>query len=96
MSELYNNITDENGLMIKLRMDNEFNINDYTNIKNSLLASAPEWKKTGYISIEDFSAMLDLIQYLAGGSQFWNEETTAKAQDAGIELMDIIHEKLKL
>ena len=35
MSKLYNYITDENGLMIKLRMDNEFDINDYLNIKNS-------------------------------------------------------------
>lgn len=96
MSKLYNYITDENGLMIKLRMDNEFDINDYLNIKNSLLTAIPEWKNTGCVSIEDFSAMLDLIQFLAGGSQFWNMETATKAEDAEIELMDIIHKQLNL
>ena len=58
MSKLYNYITHENGLMIKLRMDNEFDINDYLNIKNSLLTAIPEWKNTGCVSIEDFKALL--------------------------------------
>ena len=94
MSKLFDAITDENGLMIKLRMDNEFDNNDYMNIKNSLLEAIPEWKNTGSVSLEEFSVLLDLIQFLAGGSRFWSEETAIKAEDAENELMDIIHEGL--
>lgn len=96
MSKLYDYINDENGLMIKLRMDNEFDNNDYLNIKNALLDIIPEWKNTGKVSIEDFTGLLGLIQFLAGGSRFWSEEVALKAEDAELELMDIIYENLEL
>ena len=96
MSKLYDYINDENGLMIKLRMDNEFDNNDYLNIKNALLDIIPEWKSTGKVSIEDFTGFIDLIQFLAGGSRFWSEEVALKAEDAELELMDIIYENLEL
>ena len=96
MSKLYDYILDDNGLMIKLRMDNEFDEGEYEKIKNALLEIIPEWKRTGKVDIEDFSVLLDLIQFLAGGSRFWSEEVALRVEDAELELMDIIHDNLRL
>ena len=96
MSKLYDYILDDNGLMIKLRMDNEFDEGEYEKIKNTLLEIIPEWKKTGKVNVEDFSGLLDLIQFLAGGSRFWSEEVALRVEDAELELMDIIHDNLRL
>jgi hypothetical protein len=96
MSKLYDNIIDYNGLMIKLRMDNEFDENEYEKIKNALIEIIPEWKRTGKVDVEDLSGLLDLIRFLAGGSRFWSEEVALRAEDAELELTDIIHENLRL
>ena len=50
MSKLYDYILDDNGLMMKLRMDNEFDEGEYEKIKNTLLEIIPEWKKTGKVT----------------------------------------------
>lgn len=92
MSKLYDTITDENGFMIKLRMKGIFDNNDYLNIKNALLDIIPEWKMTGNVSLEDFTAVLELIRFLASGNRAWNNDVAFKAEDAEIELMDIIAE----
>ena len=69
---------------------------EYDKIKNALLGIIPEWKNTGKVNVEDFSVLLDLIQFLAGGSRFWNEEVALRVEDAELELMDIIHDNLRL
>lgn len=96
MSKLHDYILADNGLMIKLRMDNEFDESEYEKIKNALLGIIPEWKSTGKVDVEDFSVLLDLIQFLAGGSRFWSEEIVLRVEDAELELMDIIHDNLRL
>ena len=96
MSKLYDYILDDNGFMIKLRTDNEFDEGEYDKIKNALLGIIPEWKNTGKVDVEDFSVLPDLIQFLAGGSRFWNEEVALRVEDAELELMDIIHDNLRL
>lgn len=53
-------------------------------------------ENTGKVDVEDFSVLLDLIQFLAGGSRFWNEEVALRVEDAELELMDIIHDNLRL
>ena len=96
MSKLYDYILDDNGFTIQLRTDNEFDEGEYDKIKNALLGIIPEWKNTGKVNVEDFSVLLDLIQFLAGGSRFWNEEVALRVEDAELELMDIIHDNLRL
>ena len=96
MTKLANYINDKNGFIIKLRMYDEFDENDYLNIKNTLIDIIPEWKKTGVISTDDFSAMIDLIDQLSGGCIYWSEEVSLKVQEANMELINIIHEKLDI
>lgn len=96
MSKLYDYIIDDNGLMIKLRMDNEFDESEYEKIKSALLEIIPEWKSMGKVDVDDFSGLLDLIQLFAGGSRFWSEEDALRVEDAELELMDIIHDNLRL
>ncbi len=92
MGALSDEISKEDGLLVKLRCDDIFDNDDYQNIKKALLNVIPVWKETGKIDVDDFVAMLDLIQEFAGGSRFWNEEVSITVEDAELEIMDIIHE----
>lgn len=96
MSRLADRINDDDGFMVKLRMDSRFDLKDYDDIKSALKDVISGWKSDGKVSTEDFVAFLDLIQCLAGGSRFWSDETALMAEDAELELMEIIHDELEL
>ncbi len=94
MGVLFDEIIKEDGLLIKLRCDNEFDNDNYQSIKQALIDAATIWKETGKVDIDDFVIMLELIEYLAGGSRFWSNEVAIKVEDAELEIMDIIRHKL--
>ena len=77
-------------------MDNELDESEYEKIKSALLEIIPKWKSMEKVDVDDFSGLLDLIQFLAGGSRFWSEEVALRVEDAELELMDIIHDNLRL
>ena len=77
-------------------MDNELDESEYEKIKSALLEIIPKWKSMEKVDVDDFSGLLDLIQFLAGGSRFWSEEVALRVEDAELELMDIIHANLRL
>jgi len=94
MNRLSNVIFSDNSLMLKLKCDNKFDEAEYAKIKDALTESVSDWKNSGYVSVEDFVAVIDLIQQFAGGSRFWSNEVTQRVSYAEMELTDIIHKKL--
>ncbi len=85
-------LNDENGLPVKLRCDNYFDSNEYEKIKSVLIDNVKVWKKNGSVPNDDAVALMETIDLLAGGSRFWDKETAIKAQDAGLEIEDIIRD----
>ena len=88
VSELIN---EENGFLVKLRCNNEFNIDDYEKIKALLKLKISEWKENGSVPAGEVVAIMGLVDQLAGGSRFFDDETTIKVEDACIEIEDIIN-----
>lgn len=83
-------IYDENGFSVKLRCYNEFDTEDYEKIKELLKLNVIEWKKKGSVPVDEVVAIMGLIDQLAGGSRFFDEETAIKVEDACLEIEDII------
>ncbi|MDE6592275.1 MAG: hypothetical protein K2K57_04330 [Oscillospiraceae bacterium] len=83
-------LNDENGLAVKLRCDNYFDSNEYKKIKSVLVDNVKVWKKNGNVPNDDVVALMETINQLAGGSRFWDKETAIKAEDACLEIEDII------
>ncbi len=77
--------------LIKLRMDNKFSTDDYQKVKSFLLSKVYEWKKSGSVPIEYVVEIVFLIDQLAGGSRFFDDETALKVEDACLEIEDIIN-----
>lgn len=77
--------------LVQLRMDNTFNTDNYAKIKSFLLDKVYEWKTTGSVPIEYVVEIVFLIDQLAGGSRFFDEETAIKVEDACLEIEDIIN-----
>lgn len=90
MTKLSELIYAENGFLVKLRCDNEFNTDDYEKIKALLKFNIIEWKKNGNVPVDDVVAIMSLVDQLAGGNRFFYEETAIKVEDACIEIQDII------
>ncbi len=94
MSRLSNVIFSDNSLLLKLRCDNAFDEAEYAEIKDALTESVSEWKNSGHVAVDDFVAVMDLIQEFAGGSRFWSKEVAQRVSYAEMELTDIIHKNL--
>jgi len=90
MSKLSDLINAENGFLVKLRCENIFDEAKYSNIKNQILIEIPIWKKQGFVLNCDVEALISLIDQLAGGSRFFNEETEIKVEDACMEIEEIV------
>ena len=90
MGKLIDLLNDKNGFQVKLRCENYFDSEEFELIKNTIIECGEEWKKWGYVPIEDMGALLDLVSQLAGGSRFCDEETAAKSVDAELEIHEII------
>ena len=50
----------------------------------------PQWKSTGFIPVADAVSILNWIDELSGGSQFWSEEVELRVEDAVFEIQEII------
>jgi len=83
-------INDENGLVVKLRCENYFDSNKYEKLKSVLIDNVKAWKKNGSVPNDDVAALIGLIDQLAGGSRFFDEETAIKVENACIEIENII------
>ena len=59
-------------------------------IKNEILIETPKWKTQGFVLNCDVEALISLIDQLAGGSRFFNEETEIRVEDACMEIEEII------
>lgn len=89
VSELIN---EENGFIVKLRCNDEFCEYDYSKLKNVLKSNVTEWKAKGNVPVDDVVAIVGLIDQLAGGSRFFDEETAMKVEDACIEIEEILND----
>ena len=88
-------IQGENGLLVKLRLENNFDEKIYREIKNYLTVHSEEWKKKGVMPIKDAVAVFDLVDSLSGGCIYWNDDVKNRVEYALMEVQDIIH-KLEL
>lgn len=77
--------------LLKLRMDNTFSTDDYEKVKSVLINNVAVWKSKGSVPVRDVVDIVFLVDQLAGGSRFFDEETTIKVEDACIEIEDIIN-----
>ena len=78
--------------IVKMRCENEFDSNSYHSIKDGLQTKIAEWKNQGSVPNNDVVAVVSLIEQLVGGNRFFDEETAIKAEDASIEIIDLINQ----
>ena len=78
--------------IVKMRCDNEFDPNSYNNIKEELQTKIAAWKKQGCVPNDDVVAIVSLIEQLVGGNRFFDEETAIKAEDASLEIIEMINQ----
>ena len=88
-------IYQENGFVVKLRCENEFDADDYNEIKELLKIKVIEWKNTGYVPNDEVVAIMSLVDQLVGGSRFFDEETIIKMEDASLEIQDIVTDLIR-
>lgn len=91
MSKLSDLINSEDGFLVKLRCENTFDELEYLEIKNQIIYEFPAWKTQGFILNCDAMALMSLIDQLAGGSRFFDEQTAIKVEDACSEIEEIIN-----
>ena len=94
MQKISELLFNESNFQVKLRNDNYFDSKEYERIKNTLLENTSIWKENGTVPIDDLVALMSLVDQLAGGSRFYDENTSAKVEDASIEIQDIINSLL--
>ena len=54
-----------------------------------------EWKQQDKIPKKFLVCIADLVDQLAGGSRFFDEETAIKVEDANIEIMEFIFDNFR-
>lgn len=95
VDELFELVVGEEGFVIELRCDNQFNEEKYSDIKNMLCILVLDWKRQQTISKKAMMAIIELLDCLVGGSRFLNEDEAIRVEDASIEIKDIINELYK-
>lgn len=90
MSKLSDLINAEDSFLVRLRCENTFDEAKYLDIKNQILIETAKWKTQGFVLNCDVEALIGLIDQLAGGSNFFNEETAIRVEDACMEIEEII------
>ena len=91
MSKLSDLINSEEGFLVKLRCENTFDERIYLEIKNQIIYEFPVWKAQGFILNCDVMALIGLLDRLAGGSHFFDEQTAVRVEDACSEIEEIIN-----
>lgn len=93
--KLHDLVVSEDGLLVTLRCENYFDDKKYIEIKNILKKLVPLWKVNNCVSISGLLAIVNLIEYIAGGNRYLSDEDSNKLEDACIEIMDILGELYK-
>lgn len=92
IDELFEMITGEQGLVIKLRGENRFDEKKYSDIKKMICNLVSQWKQQQTIPKKAMLAIIELLECLVGGSRFLSEDEAIKVEDASIEIKDILNE----
>lgn len=90
IDDLYEQITGENGFLVKLRSENHFSETDYEEIIETIKSLVIIWKSQELIPKKGVLAICQLIDQLSGGNRFLSEEDALKVEDASIEVMEIL------
>ncbi len=92
IDEFYDLVLGENGFLVKLRCKNYFDESDYLRIKSYLKSLVSEWKSMATIPKKAFLPIVELVEFLARNSNFLSKEDSIKAEDACIEIKDVLNE----
>jgi len=87
-------MSDYEGFLVRLRCEDRFDEALYAAIKSALINESKTWKEQGYVPVNEVCLLSELIDQLSGGSRFFDEQTAIKVEDAGIEILDILHSML--
>lgn len=90
MSKLSDLINAEDSFLVRLRCENTFDEVKYLDIKNQILNDTTKWETQGFVLNCDVEALIGLIDQLARGSDFYDEETAIRVEDACMEIEEII------
>lgn len=90
MSKLSDLINAEDSFLVRLRCENTFDEVKYLDIKNQILNDTAKWETQGFVLNCDVEALIGLIDQLARGSDFYDEETAIRVEDACMEIEEII------
>lgn len=85
-------LLEETGFQVTLRMDDTFDQKAYERIRDALRIHAENWKKADCVLFDEMAELLGLIDQLARGSDFYDEETAGLAENACLELEEIIYD----
>lgn len=85
-------IYDDNSFLIKMRMENRFDENDYGMIKKTIEKCIDNWKEQKTVPIKDFLAIIDFLDQTAGESLFMDKETNERVLDAHMEIYELLQE----
>ena len=91
IDELWNLVMGEDGFIVKLRSNNEFNETMYSQIREILAKLVEEWKKSETVPKKRMLIIVELIEFLAGSSRFFSKEDSIKVEDAELEIKDILN-----
>lgn len=89
--KLFDLVLGENGFIVLLRCNNEFDEGKYCDIKNILLILVSEWQQQEAIPKKAMLAISELIECLVRGNSFLDEDEAIRVEDASIEIRDIIN-----
>lgn len=78
--------------LLGLRMDDTFGEALFKEIYGYFNNHMEEYKSSGNFPARLVASLFFLIDQLAGGSRFWDEETCIKAEDAEIALQELFAE----
>ena len=91
MSKFSELIYKEDGFLVGLHCENVFDTAEYGMLKRELLQCAAKWRSDGHVPLEDVAALTDLVDELAGDSGHYDDETAVLAENARIEVQEIIN-----
>lgn len=75
--------------LVKLRMDDYFDDELYDLIYKYFSDNIPHYKRENSFPADMLPSLLFMVDQLAGGSRFWDDETVIKAEDAEIKLQEL-------
>lgn len=90
MSKLSDLINAEDSFLVRLRCENTFDEVKYLDIKNQILNDTAKWETQEFVLNCDVEALIGLIDQLARGSDFYDEETAIRVEDTCMEIKEII------